>query len=266
MSAADIVAMTEDERRAFAASLERAHANGEVSDRVFARGRIEAALARWQIGAWEDAGRPEPVPDNLMEGRPPIENVGIEAIDAALPHVTKPVYVFLAALAYLMKESDDALGIADSRAAACDKAAALLRQAAELLKGAHNEPLARLVEQVAPWAQRGKYGRVFPTRWDGHLYAEQHADALSASLKGKAGRPTRDAALVRALSSYFPDTQEFFTAGGYALIARLVALCGATKATPAYVRSVIEQARRTAPQPAKAARPDDSLLRLLPKP
>jgi len=255
-------AMTEDERRAFAASLERAHANGEVSDRDFARGRIEAALARWQIGA----GRPEPVPDNLMEGRPPIENVGIEAIDAALPQITKPVHVFLSALAYLMKESDDALGIADKRAKDCDKAAALLRQAAELLKGAHNEPLARLVEQVAPWAERGKYGRVFPTRWDGHLYAEQDADVLSASLKGKAGKPTRDAAIVRALVSFFPNAQKFFAADGYALIGRLAVLCGATKATPAYVRSVIEQARRTAPQPAKAKGPDDTLLRLLPKP
>jgi hypothetical protein len=255
MSAADFLGMTEDERRAFAESFERAHANGEVSDRVFARGRIEAAIARWHMQAWEDAGRPELVPDDLMEGRPPIECVGIEAIDAALPHVTKPVYVFLAALAYLMKESDDALGIADKRAENCDKAAALLREAAELLRGADNEPLAGLVEQVAPWAERGKYGRVFPIRWNGHLYAEQAADALSASSGGKAGRPTRDAAIVRILASYFPARQEFFTAGGYALIGRVAVICGATKATSsAYVRSVIEQARRTAPQPAKAAK------------
>ena len=270
MSAVDIAAMSEDERREFAEAFERAHAAGEISDRDFARARIEGALAAWQLKAYEDAGRPEPVPDSLMVGRPPIERVGIPAVDAALPHVTKPAHVFLSALAYLMKESDDALGIADKRAENCDKAAALLKKAAELLEGADNEPLVRMIGALVPWAERGKYGRVFPMRWDGHLYAEQWGDALSASLRGKRGKATRDGAIVRALVPFFPDTQEFFTNGGYALIASLAQLCGARTATTQYVRStLLEQARSTAPQPkapAKTASPDESLLRLLRKP
>lgn len=284
MSAGHVTPFPEELRRQIADAFEQAHAagaeqyaqlferlhdEGKISKRQFARHRIEGALAAWSLEAWRDAGRPEPVPDNLTDGRPPIERVGIEAVDAALPLTTKPAHVFLSALAYLMKESDDALGIADKRAENCDKAAALLKKAAELLEGADNEPLARMIGALVPWAERGKYGRVFPMRWDGHLYVEQDADALSASLKGKAGKPTRAAAIVRALVPFFPDKQEFFTNGGYALIASLAQLCGARTATKQYVRQTIEQARRTTPQPkapAKTASPDESLLRLLRKP
>ncbi len=256
---------TPEERRQFSEAFERAHAAGEISDRNFARARIEGALAGWQMQAYEDAGRPMPVPDNLMEGRPPIERVGIPAVDAALPLTTKPAHVFLGALSYLMRESDDALEIAGARAENCDKAATLLREAAALLKASDNEPLGHMVESLAPWAERGKFGRVYVQKWEsGHLYARHGIDALSAALRGHRGKATRDGAIIRVLVQYFPSKQGFFTDGGYSVIANLAALCGATKATPAYVRSVLEQARRTAP--AKATSPDDSLLRLFRKP
>jgi hypothetical protein len=165
-----------------------------------------------------------------------------------------------------MRENDDALGLADKRAKDCDKAAELLREAAKLLNGADNEPLAQLAESLAPWAERGKYGCVFPERWEGkYLIAEQMVDALSASLRGKGGKATRDGAIVRVLASHFPNEQGFFTGGGYAILARLAALCGAKKATPAYVRSVLQQARRTEPKPAPPSK-EDSLLRLFRKP
>ncbi|MBU2858460.1 hypothetical protein HF289_16910 [Acidithiobacillus ferrooxidans] len=269
MNAEDMVDETENERREFAEAFERAHAAGEVSDRHFARARIDGALAGWHLQAYKDAGRPEPVPDNLMDGRPPIERVGIPAVDAALPHTTQPAHVFLNALSYLMRESDDALEIAGARAKDCDEAAALLRRAAALLKGKQNEPLGHLVESLAPWAERGKFGRVFVHKWEsGHLYAKQYPDSLSASLKGKGGKPARDGAIVRALVQLFPNEQGFFTNGGNTLISRLALLCGATKATPQYVLSTLEQGRRTAPKhkaPAKAATPDNSLLRLFRK-
>jgi len=264
MSAGDLVRMTEAERREFSEAFERAHAEGRISGREFARARIEGALAAWQMQAFEDAGRPHPVPDNLMEGRPPIERVGIPAVDAALPLTTKPAHVFLSALAYLMRESDEALEIAENRAEDCDKAAALLREAAALLKQSDNEPLARMVDTLAPWAERAKYGRVYPVRLEGnYLFAEQDMDALSASLQGKRGKPTRDAAIIRALVQYFPSKQEFFANGGYSVIARLAMLCGARKAAPAYVRSVLEQAKRTAPQPVEPPKGKDTGERLL---
>ncbi len=265
-----MVDMTESERREFSEAFERAHAAGEISDRQFARARIEGALAAWQLRAYEDAGRPMPVPDNLMEGRPPIERVGVPAVDAALPLTIKPAHVFLSALAYLMRESDDALEIADARAENCDRAAALLREAAELLKQADNEPLGHLAASLAPWAERGKFGRLYVHKWEsGHLYAHHEIDALSASLQGRRGNPTRDAAIIRALAQLFPNEPGFFANGGYSVIAHLAALCGAKKAGREYVRSVLEQARRTAPkpeEPAKAASQDDSLLRLLRNP
>lgn len=266
----DLPPLTDDEKRQFSEAFERAHAEGKISDREFARARIDGALAGWVLSAHQEAGGTFPVPDNLMDGRPPIERVGIPAVDAALPLTIKPAHVFLSALAYLMRESDKALEIAEARAKDCDEAAALLRQAAALLKKADNEPLGHMVESLAPWAERGKYGRVYPVRMEGnYLFAEQDIDALSASLQGKRGKATRDAAIIRALAQHFPHEPGFFSNGGYSTIANLAALCGATKATPAYVRSTLEQLRRTAPQPkapAKLAGPDESLLRLFRKP
>ena len=271
MSAADMVDMTENERREFAEAFERAHAAGEISDRDFARARIQGALARWQLDAWEAAGKPEPVPDNIYEGQPDIERVGIPAIDDALlflkPNGEHPRFAFLNSLSYLMRESDDALEIAGNRADDCDEAAALLRRAAALLKGEDNGPLGHLIESLAPWAERGKYGRVYPMALQGYrLVANQHhPDALGASLQGKRGKATRDGAIVRGLVQFFPNEQGFFTNGGYALISKLAALCGASKGTPAYVRSQIEQDRRTA-EPASKAMRDNSIIGLLSKP
>ena len=270
----DNAPMTEERGRELAEAFERAHAAGEVSDRDFARARIQGAMACWHLAAYEAAGKPEKVPDSIYDGTRGIERVGIPAIDDALPFLKPngkhPHFGFLSILSYFMRESDDALEIADARAKNCDKAAALLREVAALLKQSNNEPLGHLVASLAPWAEHGKYGRVYVHKWEsGHLYANQFPDALSASLKGKRGASTRGAAIIRALAQYFPDEQGFFTNGGYSTIANLAALCGATKATPAYVRSTLEQARRTAPKPtapAKAASPEESLLRLFRKP
>ena len=263
----DNAPMTEEEGQQITKAFNQAYAQGLISERQYARGCVDGALAAWVLSAHQDAGGSFPVPDNLMDGRPPIERVGIPAVDAALPHTTQPAHVFLNALSYLMRESDDALEIAGARAKDCDEAAALLRRAAALLKGKQNEPLGHLVESLAPWAERGKFGRVIVRKWEsGHLYATQFPDSLSASLKGARGKPSRSAAIVRALLPFFPDEPGFFTNGGYTLISRLAVLCGATKASPADTRITIEQARRTAPQPTQSLSPEDALLRLFPKP
>ncbi|WP_291522988.1 hypothetical protein [Acidithiobacillus sp.] len=266
--------MTEEEGQQVAEAFRRAYAQGLVSEKDHARGMVQGAMARWQMQIYEAAGKPHPVPDNIYEGQPDIERVGIPAIDDALPFLKPngehPRLIFLNALSYLMRESDDALEIAGARAKDCDKAAALLREAAALMKGRDNEPLGHLIESIAPWAEQGKYGRVFPEALQGYrLAATQHHDSLSASLKGKGGPAARGGAIVRALVPFFPNERGFFAKGGNTLISRLAVLCGASKATPAYVLSTLKQARRTAPQPtapAKAASPDESLLRLLRKP
>ncbi|MBU2764479.1 hypothetical protein [Acidithiobacillus caldus] len=255
----------------YAQAFERAHAEGKISDRQFARHRIEGALAAWHLQAWRDAGRPEPIPDGITAGRPPIERVGIPAVDAALPLTTKPAHVFLSTLAYLMRESDDALEIAGARAEKCDRAAALLREAAELLKQAENEPLGHLAASLAPWAERAKFGCVYPTRWEGrYLFAEQEIDALSASLQGKRGRATRQAAVIKALAALFPQEPVFWEGGGYSLAARLATLCIGHKVTPQAVNSVVKQAQRTAPAPkperAKERDTGDYLVRLFRNP
>lgn len=266
----DLPPLTDDEKREFAEAFERAHAAGEISDRNFARARIEGTLARWHLEAWEAAGRPEPVPDNVTGGRPPIESVGVPAVDKALPYITKPAHVFLSGMAYLLNESDDALEIAERRAESCDKAAQLLKEAASLLREADNIPLAGAIDALAPWAEGGKFGTVFPGGMMGsYLHASQNPDALTASLRGRRGKATRAAAVVRALAQFFPDTPGFWGAGGYSLIAGLAALCEVA-ATPQSVRSVLEQARRTvAPKPkptAKGTSPDEQLLRLFRNP
>lgn len=270
----DNAPMTEEEGRQITETFNQDYAQGRISEREYARGCVEGAMARWQMQIYEAAGKPHPVPDSIYDGQPDVDRVGIPAIDDALPFLKPngkhPHFAFLSILSYFMRESDDALEIADARAKNCDKAAALLREAAALLKQSNNEPLGHLVASLAPWAEHGKYGRVYVHKWEsGHLYANQFPDALSASLKGKRGASTRGAAIIRALAQYFPNEPGFFANGGYSTIANLAALCGATKATPAYVRSTLEQARRTAPKPkapAKAANPDESLLRLFRKP
>lgn len=270
----DNAPMTEERGQQITKAFNQAYAQGLISERQYARGCVEGAMARWQMQIYEAAGKPHPVPDSIYDGQPDIERVGIPAIDDALPFLKPngehPRFAFLSILAYLMRESDDALEIAGARAANCDKAAALLRQAAALLKKSDNEPLGRMVESLAPWAGRGKFGRVIAHKWEsGHLYAMQWPDALSARLRGHRGKATRAGAIIRTLVQYFPNEREFFANGGNTLISRLALLCGATKATPQYVLSTLEQGRRTAPKPkapAKAATPDNSLLRLFRKP
>ncbi|PKY10980.1 hypothetical protein B1757_06615 [Acidithiobacillus marinus] len=256
---------TEAERQEFAQAFERAHEAGEISDKDFARARIEGTLARWQLEAWEAAGKPEPVPDNITDGRPPIESVGVPVVDKALQYINMPAHVFLRNVAYLLNESDDALEIAERRAKDCDKAARLLKEAAALLREADNEPLARNVEALAPWAERGKYGRVYPAGLSGrHMHASQHGDALSAAFAGKRGTPSRKGAIVRALAGCFTVDGPFVEAGGFTIIARIANLCE-LGTTPNFVRSVMEQSKRTA-EPKPEPRRDSSIIGLLSKP
>lgn len=256
---------TEAEREEVARSYTKAHDDGEIPDKDFARARIEAALSRWGIEAWEAAGRPDPVPDNIMDGRPPIKSVGVEVIDKALALTCKPAHVFLSTVSYLLNERDDALEIAERRAKDCDKAARLLREAAALLRGADNEPLARNVEALAPWAERGKFGRVYPAGLSGrYMHASQHGDALSAAFAGKRGTPSRKGAIVRALAGCFTVDGPFVKSGGFTIIARIANLCE-PGITPEFVRSVIKQAKRTA-EPKSEPRRDSSIIGLLSKP
>ncbi|MBU2760584.1 hypothetical protein [Acidithiobacillus sulfurivorans] len=256
---------TEAEREEVARSYTKAHDDGEVPDKDFARARIEAALSRWLVLAWEAAGKPEPVPDNITDGRPPIESVGVGVIDKALPLTCMPAHVFLRNVAYLLNESDDALEIAERRAKDCDKAARLLREAAELLRGADNEPLARNVGALAPWAERGKYGRVYPAGLSGgYMHASQHGDALSAAFAGKRGTRSRRGAVVRALAGCFTVDGPFIESGGFTIIAGIANLCE-PGTTPNFVCSVMKQAKRTA-EPKPGPRRDSSIIGLLSKP
>lgn len=253
------------ERREFAEAFGRAHAAGMVSDKQFARARIEGTLALWHLQAWEAAGKPEPVPDNITEGRPPIESVGVPVVDKALRYTNIPAPVFLNALAYLLRESDDALEIAESRSKDCDEAARLLGKTAALLRRADNEPLAHAVEALAPWAERGKYGRIYFHGMTGaRVHASQHVDALTAALKGKRGSPSRKAAIVRALAECFTIDGPFVESGGFTIIAGIANLCE-PRTTPAFVRSVMEQAKRTT-EPKPEPRRDSSIIGLLSKP
>jgi hypothetical protein len=257
MSRAELSAMSEDERRQIAEDFERAHAAGKISDKVFAYGRIQGALARWYLDAWKAAGSPKIVPDDLMDGRPPIERVGIEAIDAALPFIVAPVEVFLTALSYHMSEYDDALEVAASRQRKCTEAAELIRKAAGLLKAADNDPLGLLAESLARWADKAHLGMVIPQgQGQGYqIVATQWEDALIGAFAPKRGTLSRDAAIIRAVAKFFPDDEQFFAAGGYAIIANVARVCGVERGNlRALVRSTIKEGKRRVPiTPSKQA-------------
>lgn len=220
---------------------------------------INGALPDWHFlgQPLETAGSPDPA------GVEEIKSTAIPAIDRALRFITKPQSEFFSTITYLLQERGDAIGIADARAKSCDEAAELLRQAAQLLSGADNKPLAHMVEALAPWTERAKYGTVRPVAMIGaHPMGTQDIDAGSAARKGKRGNATRAAAVVRMLVPFFPDTPDFWSNGGYALIAELAQLCGAKTATKQYVRQTIEQAKRTA-EPKPEPRRDNSIIGLL---
>ncbi|MBU2759519.1 hypothetical protein [Acidithiobacillus sulfurivorans] len=233
-------------------------------------GRIPAPNIKGPLPDWcflekalETTGSPEP--SNIAE----IKSTGIPIIDKASRFITKPQNDLISTMAYLMQESGGALKIAESRAKDCAKAARLLKEVAALLRGADNEPLARSVEALALWADRAQYGTVHPTAMIGeHLLGTQDIDAGSAARKGRRGKPTRAAAVVRSLVPFFPDTLDFWENGGYSLVAELAQLCG-VQATRQSVRSVVEQGRRRplAPKPTtKRANPEEQLISLFAKP
>ena len=176
--------MTEAERREFAEAFERAHAAGEISDRDFARARIQGAMACWQMQIYEAAGKPHPVPDNIHEGQPDIERVGIPAIDDALPFLKPngehPRFAFLSTMAYLLREKKNALELSESRKKAAQEAVQHALKAAALLDGIDNQPLARELRELATLATGAQYGRVYPI-------AGLEPDALTGMFAGKQG-------------------------------------------------------------------------------
>ncbi|MBN6739960.1 hypothetical protein JKG47_05310 [Acidithiobacillus sp. MC6.1] len=270
MTDIDPFVITEAMRRDFAKAFAEAHQRGEVPDREFARARIEGAIAQWAMQAWEAAGKPDIVPDNIMDGRPEIERVSVNAVDDALPHLKPSRAEFLNTLAYLLRERDDALDVAKARAEKLDKAAALLREAAALLDDSHTAQFAKVARSLADWTGAARYGRPFLTglKEDG-IYGQFEPDSLSARLTGKRGGKSRDANIVKSIAGYFPDSDDFLTrANGYAIIAGLAKLCGlegktAKANSAAYVRSVLDSNRRAAKAEAPKPRRDNSIVGLL---
>lgn len=237
---------------------------------------IDEAVGAWVVESVNAAGR--------QQEPPIIENVGIPAIDDALPFLEgdarKARNDFLSVLKYFLRESPEAPEIRKRRKVHVEKAASLIREAAALLENADNAPLATLLCSMAEQADNAQYGCIYPrniytesTAVDGtsekrhgvFLRAHFVPDALTGNFNAKGGSISRDANIVRALAQFFPTEQRFFTNGGYALISKLAALCDASKATPTYVRSKIEQDRRTAEPASKAIR-DNSIIGLLSKP
>ncbi|WP_031568691.1 hypothetical protein [Acidithiobacillus thiooxidans] len=237
---------------------------------------IDEAVGAWVVHSVNAARR--------QQEPPIIGNVGIPAIDKALPFLEGDARNarndFLSVLKYFLRESPEALEIRKRRKVLVEKAASRIRAAAALLENADNAPLATLLCSIAEQADNAQYGCIYPR----NIYTESKAvdgtseirhgvflrahfvpDALTGNFNGKRGSISRDANIVRALIQFFPNEQGFFTNGGYALISKLAALCGASKATPVYVRSIIEQDRRTAEPASKAIR-DNSIIGLLSKP
>lgn len=237
---------------------------------------IDKAVGAWVVESVNAARR--------QQEPPIIENVEIPAIDNALPFLEgdarKARNDFLSVLKYFLRESPEALEIRKRRKVLVEKAASRIRAAAALLENADNAPLATLLCSIAEQADNAQYGCIYPR----NIYTESKAvdgtseirhgvflrahfvpDALTGNFNGKRGSISRDANIVRALAQFFPTNQEFYTARGYALISTLAVLCGASKAIPVYVRSIIEQDRRTAEPASKAIR-DNSIIGLLSKP
>lgn len=245
MSAGDMVGMTENERREFAEAFERAHATGEISDRHFARARIQGAMARWQMQIYEAAGKPHPVPDNIYEGHPDVERVGIPAIDNALPFLKPngghPRFAFLSVMAYLLREKENALELSESRKKAAQEAMQHAMAAAALLDGIGNQLLAHEFRKLATLSTGAQYGRVSPI-------GELMPDALTGMHAGHGNKKSRDANIVIAIAQFFPDSPDFFSRqnNGYSVIARLAVLCELKAKNPAaYVATILKGRKRT---------------------
>lgn len=223
-------------------------------ERQAVRAAIAVAINRWHsegYAAWVEAGKPEPVEALLFDGFPDIAEVGVRAIDAALPHLmpcgSHPRRAFLDIMDSLLWEKPDAGSIGESRKKSTQEAARLIREAADLLDEAGGDLLATLLHSIACHAEAVQCGMVFPT----HIYGgdkgtipsapersgpmlDVHVemDALSSMFAGRGGKKARDANIVKAIAQHFPDSQEFLSASsGYAIIANLAALCGLTGKT-----------------------------------
>ena len=236
--------MTEEEGQQVAEAFRRAYAQGLVSEKNHARGMVQGAMARWQMQIYEAAGKPHPVPDNMNDGQPDVERVGIAAIDDALPFLKPngehPRFAFLSTMEYLLREKKNALELSESRKKAAQEAVQHALKAAALLDGIDNQPLAREFRKLATLATGAQYGRVSPI-------AGLVPDALTGMFAGKQGGKSRDANIVKAIAQFFPDSQGFLSASsGYAIIANLAALCELTgktaQASPnEYVRSLLKK-------------------------
>lgn len=245
--------------------------------------KIDEAVGAWVVGSFR-AARHQQEPPIIQQEPPIIGNVGIPAIDEALPFLEgdarKARNDFLSVLKYFLRESPEAPEIRKRRKVHVEKAASLIRTAAALLENADNAPLAALLGSIAEQADNAQYGCLYPR----NIYTESKAvdgasekrhgvflrahfvpDALTGNFNSRGGSKSRDANIVRALAPFFPDTPDFWSNGGYALIAGLSQLCGAKTATNQYVRETINQAKRTA-APKPEPRPDNSIIGLLSKP
>ncbi len=275
----DLPPLTDDEKRQFAETSERAHAAGEISDRDFARARIQGAMACWHLAAYEAAGKPEKVPDSIYDDLRGIERVGIPAIDDALPYLQSPVawpegmplmrdnpdrwriaaiLSFLSGMEYMLRERSDALELSESRKKAAHEAVQHALKAAALLDGIDNQLLAHEFRKLATLSTDAQYGRVSPR-------SGLMPDAWTGQFTSKRGGKSRDANIIKAIARHFPDSQEFLSASnGYSIIARLAVLCGLEKpSAAAYVRSVLESNKKAAKKETASPRRGNSIAALL---
>lgn len=178
---------------------------------------------------------------------------------------------FLSGLEYLLRERTDALEQSVRREEPTRKAVRLIREAAQLMDKVDNPLLATLLYSIAEHAKKARHGMVFPgntysgyiipdwvpemvsnqeladagTRQGVLLAAIYQPDALTGALAGKRGGKSRDANIIKAIATYFPESQDFLGhKNGYAVIAQLAMLCGLTGKTAQknpneYVRAVL---------------------------
>ena len=224
---------------------------------------IDEAVGAWVVESVNAARR--------QQEPPIIENVGIPAIDNALPFLEgdarKARNDFLSVLKYFLRESPEAPEIRKRRKVLVEKAASLIRAAAALLENADNAPLATLLCSIAEQADNAQYGCIYPrniytesTAVDGtsekrhgvFLRAHFVPDALTGNFNGKRGSISRDANIVKAIAQHFPDSQKFLGASeGYSIIAELAGLCGLGNKNPKqYVRETLLGANKGATERA----------------
>ena len=244
------------------------------------RAAIDEAVGAWVIKIADAAQR--------QQALPIIENVGIPAIDNALPFLKsnngdarKARYDFLIVFKYLLGERHDAMEVHEYRKAATKKAEALICEAAALMDCIDNPQLATLLYSIADHAKTAQSGCIYPKRiYAGNIAMDDTPDkrvgvlldahfvpdALTGNFAGKRGGKSRDANIVKAIAQRFPDSQKFLSASeGYSIIAGLAVLCGLGNKNPKqYVRETLLGANKGTtkaeePQPRR----DTSIAALL---